>query len=579
MTILNEFGKPYEIENTATTLREPETWLIDWIRGGKGTASGVAVNEESAMKCAAVYACVRNIAEDVAKLPLILYKRLARGKERDTRNPLYSILHDSPNPEMTSFNFRRTVTMYAALCGNGYAEIVRNGAGVVEALWPLEKNRVRPDRAEDGRLVYWVREPDGGKEEMLEWYDMLHIPSLGVGQVGFDSLRLASESIGNAIAADEHAGAFFGNHGMYSYFLSHPELLSDTAMKHLQDSFSPEEGSRGAYRVKILEEGMKVEKLTIDPRLSQLIESRQHGIEEICRHFRMPPHKVQHLLRTTFSNVEAQNIDYVVDTLMPWLVCWEQEIARKLIPKSRQGYDENDIFAEHLVNGLLRGDMNARSAFYREMRNIGVYSTNDILEMENENPSTEEGADELFIQGAMVPLSIAVKGPVKEQQAEQAQRPMQEDGGEEDDGEDSEDEAVTDACTYCIELLAKEFDKLLQLEQDRVARAAKKPDGFDDWLNAFYDSHAAHVGMSISPMMAMTCRSLWSAAGNRTAMPPSLAAAANAQAQDAAQRHCAESKVQVKTPHGWDNMRGRVQAAREVASLRKLVEDFSGDMQ
>ena len=356
---------------------------------GRSLAFG-QVTEDKALSLPAYYACIRNIAEDVAKLPLIVYERQQpRGKNRKPDHPVYTLLHDQPNPEMTAQSFRETLTHWAVGWGSGFAEIERDVRGRPLALWPIHPARVEAKRDEDGRLVFKVRQQTGAAT-VIDDDDMLHVHGLGGGIIGYSVLQYAAESLGLSLSAQEFGSSFYGNGSTPGGVLEFDGEVDDETLENLRASWeSMHRGSDNAGRIAILEQGLKYKAISIPPEQAQMLETRQFQIAEVCRWFRMPLHKVQHLEGSNYNTVEAENISYVVDALQPWLTRWEQEIRRKLfLPGER-------LFAEHLVAGLLRGDTSARSAFYKNLFDMGSLSPNDIRELENMNPIT--GGDQYFI--------------------------------------------------------------------------------------------------------------------------------------------------------------------------------------
>lgn len=379
----------------------PDEFITRFFNGGGERAAGVTVNETTAMSASAVFACVRNLAEDEAKLPFLTYEKLEpRGKKRRTDLPVYKLLHDEPNPEMTAFSFREAMTASAALYGGGLAEIERTNDGTPLALWPIEPWRWRAERVGPrGReLVYRI---DG--RDVLPARDVLHIKGFGInGLVGYMVAQVGRESLGLTLAAQRFAANYYANGTRVSGILTHPARLSPEGQKNLGTSFDKKySGVENSHGTPVLEEGVTWTKVSADADEAQMLEARQFQVEDVARWLRMPPHKIGHLLRATgWSTLEATNTDYVIDTLMPWLVRWEQECNRKLI-----GAGNANLFCEHLVNGLMRGDSAARADFYQKMWNIGVYSQNDILEKENDNPV--EGGDERYVPLNMVNARVA----------------------------------------------------------------------------------------------------------------------------------------------------------------------------
>ncbi len=381
-------------------LRHPTAWLTNWALGSV-TQAGLRVNAQSAMGLSTYYACLRNISEDVGKLPLLTYQRLEpRGKRRLPQHWAYPLLHDAPNDDMTAMTFREVLTHHALAWGNGYAEIVRTGRGQPAALYPIHPSRVVLRRDDQRRLVYDIYGTDGiyaaaginAQVVRLPQEDVLHVKGLGSdGYEGYSIVRLAAESLGLTLAAQTFGATFFGSGASLGGVLEHPKTLSPEGQKLLRESWQAVYGGPfNAGKTAILEEGMKYTRLGIPPEEAQFLETRLFQVPEICRWFRMPPHKCQHLDNAHYNNVEQQNIEYVTDTLMPWFVRWEQELKRKLFA------DEPEVFAEHLILGLLRGDQAARAAYFKTRFEIATLSPDDIREIENENPLPEGEGGTLY---------------------------------------------------------------------------------------------------------------------------------------------------------------------------------------
>jgi HK97 family phage portal protein len=363
-------------------LRDPA--LAKYFDGGGATSAGVAVSEQTALNYAAVWQAVSLIAGDVGSLPLPLYKRLKTGgKERYPEHPLYYILHDAPNPEMSSMVWRETLQGHLLTWGNCYSEIVRNGAGQVSEIWPMLPSQVSPFR-QDGRLKYRIV-PDSGREVILESFDVVHVPGLGFdGTIGYSPIHKARESLGLLAASERFGATFFGNGTAFGGFISHPKTLSEKAEKSLRESInSQHQGPDKAHRIKLLEEGMTFQQTGIEPNAAQFLETRQFQIAEVARWFNLPLHKLREMEHSSVrANIEQEALDYVTSTLRPWLKRWEQEINRKLI-SPREKYQQS---AEFVIEGLLRGDIASRYSAYSVGRQWGWLSVNEVRELENLNP-------------------------------------------------------------------------------------------------------------------------------------------------------------------------------------------------
>lgn len=376
-----------------------------------GTSSGKAVTARSAMQMTAVYSCVRILAEAVAGLPLHVYRHNDQGgTEKAIDHPLYLLLHDEPNPEMSSFVFRETLMTHLLLWGNAYAQIIRNGKGEVNALYPLMPNKMSVDRDANGQLYYtYTRSTDEaptmqGMTVTLKPSDVLHIPGLGFdGLVGYSPIAMAKNAIGMAIASEEYGAKFFANGAAPGGVLEHPGTIKDP--QRVRDSWQSTFGGSGnANKIAVLEEGMKYTPIAISPEQAQFLETRKFQINEIARIFRVPPHMVGDLEKSSFSNIEQQSLEFVKYTLDPWVVRWGQSIMRSLLSDS----EKKEHFVKFNLEGLLRGDYVSRMNGYAIGRQNGWVSANDIRELENlDRIPAEEGGDLYLINGNMLPLKDA----------------------------------------------------------------------------------------------------------------------------------------------------------------------------
>lgn len=376
-----------------------------------GSASGKQVNERTSMQMTAVYSCVRILSEAVASLPLNVYRYTdTGGKEKAFDHPLYRLLHDEPNPEMSSFIFRETLMTHLLLWGNAYAQIIRNGKGEVIALYPLMPDRMTVDRDSNGRLYYKYRKSNDDAPTMesgvvsLAPSDVLHVPGLGFdGLVGYSPIAMAKNAIGLAIAAEEYGSKFYANGAAPSGVLEHPGTLKDPT--RVRDSWnSTFGGSSNSHKVAVLEEGMKYTPISISPNEAQFLETRKFQINEIARIFRVPPHMVGDLEKSSFSNIEQQSLEFVKYTLDPWVIRWEQALYRTLLSEE----EKKTYFFKFNVEGLLRGDYQSRMQGYATARQNGWMSANDIRELEDlDRIPAELGGDLYLINGNMLPLESA----------------------------------------------------------------------------------------------------------------------------------------------------------------------------
>ena len=376
------------------------------------TTSGKPVNERTAMQTTAVYACVRILAEAIASLPLHVYEyQDDGGKKLVHDHPLYYLLHDEPNPEMTSFVFRETLMSHLLIWGNAYAQIIRDGAGRVLGLYPLLPDKMDVQRDDRGN-IYYVYSRNSDENPMFKEYgniklkaeDVLHIPGLGFdGLIGYSPIAMAKNAVGMTLACEEYGASFFANGANPGGVLEHPGVLKDPS-KVRESWNSVYRGVNNAHKIAVLEEGMKYQQIGIPPEEAQFLETRKFQINEIARLYRIPPHMVGDLDKSSFSNIEQQSLEFVKYTLDPWVIRWEQSLQRSLLLPGEKG----KYFIKLNVDGLLRGDYQSRMNGYAVGRQNGWLSANDIREMENMNPiPDEEGGNLYLVNGAMTKLADA----------------------------------------------------------------------------------------------------------------------------------------------------------------------------
>ncbi len=398
MGILSFFRRK-KVENRVTDEKmwNPALWQLL----GNKTSSGEDVNEYTALSYSAVFNAITLISGTLSSLPLHLMRRTGRGKTKFISHPLYSLLHDTGNPYMTAMAVRECLMSHVLAWGNGYAEVVRDVMGQVVEIWPITPNRVQP-KLSGGGLVYEINVD--GERAIMPREKILHIPGMGFdGFVGYSVISMASQSIGLGKAMETFGANYFGKGTHPGVVVSHPAKLSETASKNLRDSMAATYSGLGqSHRLMLLEEGMKLEKLGIPPNDSQFIESRQFQIPEIARWFNLPPHKLKDLSKSSFNNIESEQISFVTDSLLPWGVRLEQNYNMQLLTpvERKQG-----LYFKHSFDGLLRGNVRDRAQFYRTMFNIGAFSINEIRGLEDFDPV--EGGDVHLVPLNMTTLDKA----------------------------------------------------------------------------------------------------------------------------------------------------------------------------
>lgn len=410
MSVLDLFaGAARELRwrNVSTNPRDPAYWLTR-LFGGQMTSSGIAVTDDLALSVTTVYSATRNLSEDVGSVACPVYvddDGDRGGKAR--KHPVYRIFNRAANPEMAAVTFRETIQGHAILRGNGYSEIQFDAGMRPVALWPLDPRKMRLVRAgrdvtiagaPDGQLIYLYTLPTG-QQKPFHPDRIYHLPGFGGnGLQGYSFLRYAAESIAAAAAARSYTGSFFANDATPSLLLKSKEPVSDNTKKDLRSTW--EEMHRpleNKHRLAILEGGLEVEKIGVNPEEAQLLDFRKFARSDIAEWIRMPPDKVGDFDRMTFSNAEHSDIFYVKYTLRAWFVRWDQQTNRKLL--------EPGFIAEHLADSFLQGDIKTRSGYYSEGFAGSNLVPNEARRLENRPRSEAPGADELWFPLAMKPAS------------------------------------------------------------------------------------------------------------------------------------------------------------------------------
>jgi len=383
------------------------------------TLAGVSVTPDSAVTIATVWACLRYLSQTVAVLPWHVMRDGDRGAEIQYKHPLdWMIWKRAAEEEWSSFQFRETLLHWALRWGDGFAEIERDQAGRPFAMWPIHPERVDVCRATEdgtssggehipaGRLFYEVNNGVGGKVTIAP-RSMFHLRGFGEGVRGVNVIHYAAQSIGWARAAQLYGSAFFGNGATPAAVVINKKPLKPAGLRLQKEEFADlYKGPWRSNKTAHVDNDVDVKALGFDAEKTQLVEVHQFLVEEICRWFGVPPHKVMHLLRATFSNIEHQAIEVVVDSVSPWVKRFEDEADYKLFGQNRQG-----LYTKMNMRALMRGDNQARAQFYKQMFEMGAYSPNRILELEDENTLGSDG-DKHLVQLNLTTLEKAGEQPV-----------------------------------------------------------------------------------------------------------------------------------------------------------------------
>ena len=392
-------------------LSDPKAWNPSlWNLYGAQSASGENVTEHTALTYSAYFNAISLISGTIGAMPLNLMQGKGNTKRVADDRVMHGVMHDAWNPYMTAMAGRECLQAHVLGWGNGYAEIVRNGYGDLKELWPITPNRVSPVMVEN-KIYYRLQMPDK-VSVVLPRDKVLHIAGLGFdGFLGYSIAAMARKSIGLGMAMETFGSRFFGEGTHPGVIVEHPQKLSPGGHSNLKASLSDTYSGLGnSHRLMLLEEGMKFQKIVIDPKDSQFLESRQFNIPEIARWFNLPPHKLKDLSRSSFSNIESEQISFVTDSILPWLVRLEQNFNMQLLSESDRAYSgRGRLYYKHNVEGLLRADAAARGTYYSMMFNIGAMSINEIREKEEMDPI--KGGDIHLVPMNMTTLENAGKPP------------------------------------------------------------------------------------------------------------------------------------------------------------------------
>lgn len=387
------------------TMDEFNRQVVERIRGGQ-VHSGVKVSEESAMRYVTVYSCVRVLAEALATLPIFVYKeRPGGGADKAKDHPVFELLHSQPNDEMNTATWREAQMGHLVLSGNNYSVISLNARGQVIDLYPIPWSECQPFRDNDGRIKYRIM--DRGKGEVFPAEKIFHVPGLGFdGIMGYSPIRMAAESIGVGMAAAEFSARFYGQGMNIGGVLEHPEALTDKAFERLREDLEARgSGLANSWRPLILEEGMKFNRIPMPLTDAQFIETRKFTQSEICGLFRVPPHMIANLERSTNNNIEHQSLEFVKYSLLPYVTKWEKAINWKLFSRKER---QEGYYAKFNLSGLLRGDYKSRQEGLAIQRQNGVINMNEWRELEEMNPVEGAEGNSYLVNGNMIPISVAI---------------------------------------------------------------------------------------------------------------------------------------------------------------------------
>lgn len=424
-------------------LGNPAAWLLD-IFSGTRTLSGVNTSHPRAMELDSYFAAIRNIAEDIAKLPFNIFEIVENGKKLTTSHPAQSLIHNYANDDMSTMDLMETLIHWAISYGNGYAEIVRNGKGEAVQMFPINPSRVKPIFIND-KLFYEVHSQNTIEGQELSRFDLLsaedvfNLRGLGAdGIVGYSLFALCSESVGMGLAIQDFASVYFRNGTALSGVLSTEGSLDKKAYENMRESWAKvhEGSSKNKHRIAILEGGTKFEPTSSTAAEAQLLESQKFTVERMARLLRIPPHKIGHAGGLVKANLEAESISYFRDTLMPWIKRISLETDRKIIRSQ-------SFTATYQVDALTLGDSKTRAGVFKTHRNMGTMSINDVRRLEDQNVIEETWADEYHMQSNITTVQNISEGAnLKPKANGQTGAPKMDDGEKDEEGRDPEATAI-----------------------------------------------------------------------------------------------------------------------------------------
>ena len=490
------FGKLLERRSDESSLRKPAAWMVDW-SGGAPSASGVRVNLDTARTLSVVWACLRVISEDIAKLPLRVYQEKGDTREVVKPHPVNQLLNRRPNPRTIAVTMRQFLMLHAMTSGNGFAEIQRNNAGIPIALHPIHSRRVKVEQ--DGeQLRYCVSNPDG-KDSELRADQMLHVRGVGDnGVTGQSVISFARDSMGMGLSAQQYAGRFLERGMRPVGVLKTTAKLSDVAVTNLRKSMEDlYGGSKNAGKVPIFDNGLEWQNISINPDDAQFLESRKFTGLEVCQWFRCPPHKVFDLTGTNNGSLEQQEQRYVDDSLGFWFISIEQECHEKLLSED----EKPDHYFKHNADAKLRGDFKTRQEGYAIARQNGYMNVNEIRAKEDLPPV--EGGELYLAPLNMTTLEKLGQIPAADPSAPNPTPPKGQPGPVVDQNKRSLDEVagtITRIVQASREAMAESLRRILHVEADKASRAEKRGE-LATWADEFYRTHVDFVRAAVFPVV------------------------------------------------------------------------------
>jgi len=377
---------------------------------GRKTTAKIVVNETKALGIGAYMSCLKVLGETMASMDLEVVERIGKATRSNTKHPNYWLLHAEPSPDYNRFEWVQAMTIWAASWGNGYSKIIRDRFANAIELKILPEYDVTPKKTERGKLYYeWN---NNGTIEIIMAENMIHLKNIGTnGIVGLSTVDMQRENVANALAKQQHEGAFYANGAKASGVLMTPGNMGPKEKDNLKNSFNKEnEGSKNRFKTIVLEEGVKYQQLTIPNNDAQFLQSKEFDRSEVAGWFRIPPHMIGDLSKSNYSNMDAQDRSFAKQVAVPWGERFQQELDRKLLFDDERGR----ITHRFNLDDLIKGDIKTRYEVYAQGVQWGILKPTEPREQEGWEMEGTESIDKFFMNSTMMPVESLGQEPKQE---------------------------------------------------------------------------------------------------------------------------------------------------------------------
>ncbi|PNQ81952.1 phage portal protein [Paenibacillus sp. F4] len=382
-------------DDSVSTWTKPTRWFLDWL-GGRETSSGERVSNSNAIKNSNIYTVASVLGGDIGKLPVQVFRKRGGKIAKDPDHPVAYLLGTRSNPFMSAYTFKELAMVHLVTWGNFYSYIEWDEVGMPKALWPL--NPAQTDVSVDWATheIWYLTTLPSGEQRKIPMQDVLHLKLLSTtGLKGMTPIAALREKLGTQNAMEKFSSKFYKNGTSIGGVLKTDQKLDTPAKDRTREEWNKlYTGLDKAHRIAVLDAGLDYQSIGMPLKDAEFIETQKFGISEVAKLYKVPPHKLGLLDKATFSNIEHQSIEYLKNTLQPHITNWEQEINFKLF--TRNGLRDKGRYAKFNVTSELRGDSTSRAAFYKEMIQMGVYTINEVRELEERDNIGDMGDKHLI---------------------------------------------------------------------------------------------------------------------------------------------------------------------------------------